>query len=330
MFKFTTTSFINGSTYLNGEPAFFALKNGTFTYPQGASLDAATSTNTSETSFTVNRNVKFIKEAVTKITKCKYTLPENAEMTIDFSVATGVTGTDNFRLYLYIRSIGDADPMYANDFIYKGRPLYIEFQAGSSAADTATKFAKTANKWIKLLYANGNIVKVTASGSKVTLKATDEYKKFYVAEIQKYDENALKWAHDGAFVTLYSSDENSAAYTQGVFNVVKAGQQGYGTYTQLIKDLRLPTDANLAFWRNQENEMPIATGKYWQYVITQCTERPEMQGTSVLGQYNKSITTHVVFVEDSVQAEFNTMLASLGVTIEDAAGSNNGSEEANP
>ena len=63
--------------------------------------------------------------------------------------------------------------------------------------------------------------------------------------------------------------------------------------------------------------MPIVNGKYWQYSIVQCTERPEMQGTSVLGQYNKSITTHVIFVEDTVKSAFDTELAKLGVEIKD-------------
>lgn len=326
MFKFTTTSFVNGTTYLDGTPAWFGVKNGTITYADGTT---GSTTNTDETSFTVSKNIKFFKDNIQSISRATYTLPELAELEIDFNTA-GLTAGD-YRMYLYIRSVDNADPMYANDMVYKGRPLYIEFKAKGTAATDAAGFAKTANKWITLLYGNGQFVKVSASGTKVTVKATNEYQRFYLAEIQKYDDTALVYSYGGAYVTLLSSDPNSVAYDEDVFKVTKTGKAGYGTYVQLTKDLRLPTNANTRYFRHQENEMPIVNGKYWQYSIVQCTERPEMQGTSVLGQYNKSITTHVIFVEDAVKSAFDTELAKLGVEIKDyPAVAEQGGEQGNP
>lgn len=309
MFKWTTTSFVNGANYLDGDPSWFLVKEGNITYSDANTSLPTTTTNEDEVSFTVNRNVKFFKDNITSITKAKWSLPEYGEMTIDFSKANLEVG--DYRFYLYIRAIGNADPLYANDLIYKGRPVYIEFAVkDTDASKIAGSFVKTAKRWISLLYANQNIIKVSANGTKVTIKAINEFQRFFVAEIQKYDSEALTWAHDGAFVTLFSSDED-----EDVFEITSKGKPGFGTYTDLIQNLRLPTNANTRFFRHQENEMPLVTGKYWQYVITQCTERPEMQGTSVLGQYNKSITTHVIFVEDGVQSAFNSALANLGVTI---------------
>lgn len=327
MFKFTTTSFVNGTTYLDGTPAWFGVSGGTITYADGTT---GTTTNTDEKSFTVAKNVKFFKDNIQSISRAQYTLPENAELEIDFSEASLTAG--DYRLYLYIRSVDNADPFYANDNVYKGRPLYIEFKAKGTAATDAAAFAKTANKWITLLYGNGQFIKVSASGTTVTIKATNEYQRFFTAEIQKYDDTALVYSYGGAYVTLFSSDPNSAAYDEDVFTVTKSGKAGYGTYVQLTKDLRLPTNANTRYFRHQENEMPIVNGKYWQYSIVQCTERPEMQGTSVLGQYNKSITTHVIFVEDAVKSAFDTELAKLGVTITDypaAAASSNDNQGTN-
>ena len=319
MFKFSTTSFVNSSIYLNGDPAWFSVKDGTITYSDDDAATAkalpTTTTNTDEVSFTVNKNVKFFKDNVTSITKAKYVEPELAELSIDFSKANLEAG--EYRLYVYIRSIDNADPLYANDFIYKGRPLYIEFKATGNATEDATNFVKTAKKWITLLFANGQIAKVSASGAKVTIKAVNEYQRFHIAEIQKYDPNAHVWSHDGAFVTLFSSDVTSDTYDEDVFTMVKTGNIGFGIYSQLIKDLRLPTNANSRFFRSQPNEVPLVTGKYWEYVVTQCVERPEMQGTSVLGQYNKSITTHVIFVEEGLQDAFDTDLAELGVEIKE-------------
>ena len=116
-------------------------------------------------------------------------------------------------------------------------------------------------------------------------------------------------------------------YKADFVTVSTPGPPGYGTYAQVIKDLRLPTNANTRFYRDKADEVPMVGGMYWQFVLVSCTERPEMQGTSVLGQYNKSITSHVIFVEDHVKADFLSDLQAALPTV--FAGTHNTKTDAN-
>jgi len=51
------------------------------------------------------------------------------------------TAKVNARIVLYINlSMNSQDAFYANDLVYKGKPLYIEFSAG--AGETPDKVAK--------------------------------------------------------------------------------------------------------------------------------------------------------------------------------------------
>lgn len=281
MFKWTTTSFVNG-TYADGSESY-------------KKFDDA---------IRLNHGIVLKKDVVTSVTKAKWVLPKKDTLEIDLSKASLTPG--HYRLYVYIRSVDNADPLYANDFVYKGRPLNLEFmvKSGQNTSAIAETIVKAAKKWITLLYENGDILKFDSSTSKVTISAVTEFQRLHLCEIQKYNPEALVWAHDGAFETILSTDKDSDEYNDQVFAYTQ-GRTGFGTYAQLIKDLRLPTNANLRLYADQRDEIPVINGKYWQYVFTQCVERPEMQGTSVLGQYNKSITTHVVFVEDGAQAQFD-------------------------
>ena len=299
MFKFVTSTLINGSTYVDGSAAFVA--------------------NETEKSLTLAHNCKFFKDNVTKITRAKYKLPVNdkLEIQIPSDISAGL-----YKIHMYIRSTENCDPLYANDFVYKGRPLDIEFvvKQGDSANTVANTIKRKANKWITLLFDNNKIINVDASNNKVILTATSEYQRFFTVEIMKFDENLNKFAYDGAFKTVYSMDPESDEYASNVFTLTK-GNVGFLTYDYMMQNVRLATNAN---WmkghplrKYQVDEIPSVNGKYWEYVFTQCTERPEMQGTSVLGQYNKSITTHVVYVEDGVKSAFETELVKVFGTLSD-------------
>ena len=54
-----------------------------------------------------------------------------------------------FRIAMYIRLSGNQNSYYSNDFVFKGKPLYIEFEkkTGDSAAQLATKVANQIKKY---------------------------------------------------------------------------------------------------------------------------------------------------------------------------------------
>jgi len=71
------------------------------------------------------------------------------------------------------------DAAYSNAFVYKGKPLFIEFpiKTGDTAADVAKRIVKIANKYI-LFTAGEKILNVVASESKVTFTAINGYQQF--------------------------------------------------------------------------------------------------------------------------------------------------------
>lgn len=315
MFKYSTSTLINGLKYFNDQPAWFVNKKGAAEMTQNGEtvMEHEDADKAVEDSFVLTQKEKFVKDSVIAVSRAKFVESQKEILTIDLDKAdlTYEKG-DIIRLFLYIRTANAADPMYANDFVYKGRPLFIEAKAGKDASEAAENLKKAAKRWINLLFGDDRfIVKVKAEGTVVTIEATSCEQRFHAAEIQEFDPKAVIWAHDGAFVTMASMDKESDAFVEDMFEITQAGRCGFGTYSQILKDLRLPTNANTRFYRDLVDEVPLVNGKYWQYVVTLCTERPEMQGTSVLGQYNKSITSHIMFVEDAVKEAFEADLLSV-------------------
>lgn len=302
MFKFSSTHVINSNKdfYVNDKA----------TDGQGESV--------SEGSFVVGANAKFYKENVTKIRKAT---PVEAQTEIVKVTVPALTADALCRLYLYVRSVDNADPLYANDWIYKGKPFSIEFKAGSSAAASAANIVKNANKWINFVFGK-KVIKVTNSSADVTLEVvSDTDLRFYKIEIQEFvpatasNDYAASYYADGGFETKagWSASSQVEYDTELEVEVTQAGNSGFGTSNYLLKNLRLPTNANTGFMsiNQMAEEMPVAGGKYTQYIITQCTERPEVQGISVIGQYNKSITTHVLWVLDSAVSAVEAGLAKV-------------------
>ena len=283
MFKFSSTHIINSKDNF---------------YVNSKATDGAGET-VSEGSFVVGGNDKFYKENVTKIRKATPVAAQTES--IKFTMPNLGSATDLCRLYLYIRSVDNADPLYANDWIYKGKPFQVEFKAGGSASAAATNLAKNASKWLNFTFGK-KIVKVTADGADVTIEVSDDTNlRFYKVELQVYNSAEL---YDGGFETKAGWSSNTVANegydTALTVEYVKKGNSGFGTYMYLLKNLRLPTDANMHWLSVNQiaNEMPAIGQDYVQYIITQCTERPEVQGISVVGQYNKSVTTHILWVKN--------------------------------
>ena len=107
------------------------------------------------------------------------------------------------------------------------------------------------------------------------------------------DELTTKCPADGEYECKTSpqptmlSDEDWLTAYQGV--------NGFGTYEQLLKDLRLPTMENFRWTSLNKSEMPIPGNKYVQYTIHQISCRGVLGGSAV-GEVTHSKTTHVFFV----------------------------------
>lgn len=243
----------------------------------------------------VRRVCKFRKENVSAMYKRAASDPVIGKAT--FNVTN--PGTGIYRLKLYIRLSGSQNSYYSNDFVLKGKPFVYEFKIASTsttAADVAKEIKRVIDK-VQAIYGD-KWIKAEASGATLTINCTDEYQLIEEAKIQKLN-----------------TDANNAL-TNEVFEDVVDGTiiksvQGFGTYMQMLKDLRLPTMEARRFEAVNQEELPVPGVNYNQYIIEYKVDRGLFGGAAV-GQQVTSKTTHVFHVASALATEFETALQVLG------------------
>jgi hypothetical protein len=212
-------------------------------------------------------------------------------------------GVGIYRLKLYMRLSGSQNSYYANDFVFKGKPFVYEFRitsASTAAADVAKEIKRVIDK-IQAFYGD-KYIKVETSGDTLTIHGVDEYQLFTEAKIQK-----LNTAANNPLTNEVFEDVIEGTITKSV--------EGFGTYTHILKDLRLPTIEARKFEAVNQEELPVPGAKYNQYIVEYKVDRGLFGGAAV-GQQVTSKTTHVFYVLDSLATEFETALKVLGTITE--------------
>lgn len=251
----------------------------------------------------IGRDFRFAASNVVGIYKRECNDPELAKVEINLST---ITEAGFYRIAIYVRlSQGSQDSYYANDFVFKGKPFFVEFKATQAdvndKAGLAKKVVRIVKKYMNMQY-EYPLLTVTADGTKVVIEATDEYQRFKVVELQQLGEgfnpdccHALE-----VYEAIDSLDPESDAYQGNIVFATKdghllKGKEGFGTYRQITKDLRLPTGANNRWNGIVRDEMPQLGGKYDEYIIYMCVNRGVM-GSDAVGDLVKSRTHHVFYV----------------------------------
>lgn len=297
-------------------------------------------------------NTRFNAANILDIQIKNHTVENLAKVEFDIAKAIALVTADskdvqegNYRIVLYLGlSMNSQDSFYANDFVYKGKPLFVEFPV--TAADTAETIAKRivkiANKYM-LFVAQDKILNVSEDEGKVTFEGVNGYQLIKKAILQKYDPNAKQvdcCNNNGDFVDImigvpvtYTTDPTTGEVTVGdkVLDIdglrdlednevaIEPGLEAFGDYNWIIHNLRLPTLANTYFWAVTKSEMPVVGGNYTQFIIRVCTERDGIGG-EVVGQRATSVTNHVLYVLDQGTnvATVKTELAKLKAAKTDA------------
>lgn len=301
MYQFTTTNVINSNKdFTTGKP-LWSVQEAAGSKP--ASLN-------------VKRVNNFISSNITAIYKAEAHDAEFAKVTFDLSQVNGVEG-EVFRLHIYVGlSQASQSSLYANDLQWKGKPFSVDFVWADSAASTVEKLIKTINKYEMMVY-NKKLLNVTYSGTYLTIEATDEYQRFRFVNIEKFDNEPYHGMGEYKVVRsledLDKKDTNAevTSAAEGYF----AGKEGFGTYSFLLHNLRIPTHDRTRYLALNQDETPIIGAKYNQYTIHYCVNRGIL-GSNAVGDVVKSRTTHVFYVNQSVATEFETALAKVGTVIE--------------
>lgn len=243
----------------------------------------------------IKRDFVFVKDNVVSIRKRKGYKPSMCKATIDFSdsallAALKTGGAKTYaRLDIYV-SIEGAEPyIYATPWVQKGMPFWIEFTVKSG--DTADVIAKNVADIIKknhLFLCDHDLIKVTASGNTLVLEGATEYQRFKSISISTFktdDEYADKVAE------LDPKNKNAKDI---VLN--ERGKNGFGTYSQIVKDLRLPTAANYQWTHIRQVETPIVGAIYDEYIIDY--QAPSTNDSlQAVGHQMMSNTQHVFWVK---------------------------------
>ena len=250
-----------------------------------------------------------------------------------------------YRIILYVGlSMNCQDSFYSNDFVYKGKPLFIEFpiKTGDTGEIIAKKMVKIAEKYM-LFTTDTKILNVYAEGGSIVFEGVNGYQLLKKAILQRFDPEANPidcCINQGAFVDVIKGvpvsytqdlDTGEVTLTDKVFEsdglrdladdeiAIEPGLEAFGDYNWLVHNLRLPTLANTYFWTVNKSEMPVVGGQYTQFIIRMCVDRDGIAG-GVLGQRATTVTTHVLYVLDQGQnvATIEQALAGFGTKKTDA------------
>ena len=298
MFQFTTTNVINSNVdYATNLPLWSTQVEGENDTKGGTY---------SVSSLNIKRHLNFKKPNVVSITKAEHTDPKNGKVTLDLSSLNASAEGGTFRIAMYIRlTMRSQNSYYSNDLVFKGKPLYIEFiwKKGQTADKVAEQVVKNVKKYFITVYEKP-IVKVTSQENNVIIECTDEYQRFTKVDIEKYVASDTPY-QGGYEVVVSAKEETDSDYDSK--NKIEQGVEGFGTYSWILHNLRLPTGNRLMLGASNQDEAPILGAKYDQYIVRYCVNRGIMGGDAV-GEVTESLTTHVFFVNTDISAAFETAL----------------------
>ena len=238
-----------------------------------------------------------------------------------------VANGKKYRLNMYIGlTQGSADSRYANDLYHKGKAFSIDFDGLATAAETVAKLADVLKKYDILVYGDKQL-NVYSSGALLALEAVNEYQRFVRVNIEEL--NASAYSEMGDYKVIKSLDDlKKKSKNEKITNhddVVKdgkpvkeglfVGKEGFGTYSYLLHNLRLPTAARYGAFAWNKEESPVPGVVYDEYVIRYCVNRGEL-GLNAVGDTVKSVTTHVIYVPSALSATVKTALGKVGTVVD--------------
>lgn len=267
----------------------------------------------------IKRDFIFVKDNVDCIRRREGYAAELCEATIDFTKLTSVVPTDHavnyLRLDIYLGVDGAEPYIYSTPWYHKGKPFWVEFIAKKD--ESAKALADRLEKTIKsnhMFQVDKDLIKVANDGKgKITLTGATEYQRF-----RKVTLNIFKETADYDEVATMNPNEVVAS---DPIALVKFGKNAFGTYSQIIKDLRLPTAANYQWSAIRQVETPIVGAIYNQYII-EYHAPANSHPLSVVGGRLNSYTTHVFWVKNDADlvSAWETALKKVGTIVDSDTG----------
>lgn len=264
----------------------------------------------------IKRDFVFVKDCVKAIRKRAGYNAVMCKATIDFAdsallAALKTGGAKTYcRLDIYLGVEGAEPYIYSTPWVQKGMPFWIEFTV--KEADEAATIAKNVADMLKknhVFLCDKDLINVSVSDSKLILEGATEYQRFRKIEISTFD------AYDDYADKVAELDPTKTAATD--IKLDERGKNSFGTYSQIIKDLRLPTAANYQWTHIRQVETPIVGAIYNQYIVEY--EAPATNdGLHAVGQRMTSHTVHVFWVKNDSDliSAWETALGTVGTVVD--------------
>ena len=230
--------------------------------------------------------------------------------TIDFSKITEIQPSKEepkkyCRLDIYLGVEGAEPYIYSTPWVQKGMPFWVEFTVTKANKDKIAEVVADMIKKNHLFLVDKDLLYVEANGNQLTLIGATEYQRFRNVEVRTF-------AVTDDYAELAAELGNEAP-----IKLEERGKNAFGTYSQIVKDLRLPTAANYQWTHIRQVETPIIGSIYNQYIIEYCAPSTN-EGLGAVGARLESHTTHVFWVKNDEEliGEWEAALSLVG-TIED-------------
>lgn len=275
----------------------------------------------------IKRDFVFVKDCVKAIRKRAGYNAVMCKATIDFADTTLLAalkagGAKTYcRLDIYLGVEGAEPYIYSTPWVQKGMPFWIEFTV--KEADEAATIAKNVADMLKknhVFLCDKDLINVSVSGGKLILEGATEYQRFRKIEISTFD------AYDDYADKVAELDPTKTTATD--IKLDERGKNSFGTYSQIIKDLRLPTAANYQWTHIRQVETPIVGAIYNQYIVEY--EAPATNdGLHAVGQRMTSHTVHVFWVKNDAEliSAWETALGTVGTVVDVDAASDDDEED---
>ena len=262
-----------------------------------------------------------------------YVAPKLAYAVIPATDLAALNTSDIYRISLYIRLRNQNNPYFSNDWTFKGKPLFVEFNGGA----TVDEIVSLVKKYSLTEYGYNlvNVRKVTAAdvasggildgesgvaADDLLIVTHDQWEMFmdqegHVNHAVKLEKLTAS-ANPDSIMPEHFVDQKLSTI------VINNGNEGFGDFAHIVKDLRLPSAANLRWQGPHQGDVmggepnddkPLPTGKYTQFTIQYTADRGVLQQTA-LGGIATSRTVHVFYVESAAVSAFQTALTSAGIT----------------
>ena len=295
MFNWTTTTIINKLPHIASEKGGKALRIG---------------------------NKLFEKRWVESIRKAEGHEYELCKAQVDLTALVAELKDYNVaRLYIYVGLEGSEESIYANDWYRKGMPLSVSFPVSkyevssddaetqankeAAAADMAKAIVDTV-KDFNVFTKVKKVLDVTSKDGVLTIEGTHEHQRLQrIAILVEDTDSAL---HEEKVVTEYVKNrkENATGIT-----LERVGVNGFGTYSQLTKDLRLPTAAHTHWTSVTQEERPVVGEVYTQYIISYYAPSTSNPSFTAVGNRSMSETTHVFWVKSTLVEGWEDAIAAI-------------------